>query len=90
MQLFRDGFKMLPQQERPECQCKERQRQPLIRIDPVQFLNRKEVRDHRRFPRDHHRRNEQEEDEVPPLERDENESVGCHATDDELPEHDAE
>ncbi len=90
MKLLRDRLEMLAEQECPERERKERDGQALVCIHPIKLLDGKEVWNHRRLPRNHHRRDKKEEDEIPPFKGNEDERVCRHAADDQLAKHDPE
>jgi len=80
-----DALEGLPQQEDAEHAGKRRDDQALVGVDPTQTEHDQEQRDQRDLEGDHHRRQIQDEDRVPPEEVQPGEAIGRHRADDQLP-----
>ena len=87
MQLFRDFQEELAQQEGAKAGRHKGHRQPLVGICPADLLDQQVVGDDGGFPGDHHRGQEDQEQDILPLEVDKGKGIGRQRGGDQLAKH---
>ena len=89
LDLLGDAEEELAQEEHRERRHQEERRHdPGVGVEPAEVLDQHEVRDQREDRRDHHRRQEQEEQLVAAREAQPRERVGGHRAERDLPDRD--